>query len=104
LRNVAEFAISRSRCARLSYFESYRRPFCRGFGLDDVSPRAAHPLITRQDARNIGGVAAFKQHRERDAIPDGLIGALAEMREHRVCRVARSASLPFVQHASGWRS
>ena len=67
------------------------QPVLAGAELDLGDALAAQPLVGEQAGGRAGRVGPGEEGGERHAVLDRLVGALAEVRQHRMRRVAEQA-------------
>lgn len=60
------------------------KPVFSRLGLNDVGSNAAQFFVLRHDVGYFSRIASLEKYGQGDAIFDRLVGALAEMRKHRM--------------------
>jgi len=65
------------------------KPLLARLGLNDIGALAAESFVASQHVGYFGAVTPFEENRQRNAVLDRLVGALTDMRKHRMGRVAK---------------
>src|SRR5712664_3108681 len=71
------------------------QPMLPGAELNLRYALAAQPLVSKQGRRHPGTVHLRQDRRQCRAVLDGLVGSLTEMRQHRMCGVAKQRQASF---------